>query len=76
MYEVRIVNGEGERICGPFETMAEAATEKERWQATGGCTVNEIRPARTAAVVFEAPVVAASEIVHKSSETHHGKHRK
>lgn len=63
MYEVRIVNGDGERICGPFDDMAAAATEKERWQATGGCTTIEIRPARAPAVVFEA------EIVNKSSET-------
>lgn len=48
MYEVLIVNGEGEKVMGPFETMTEAASEKERWEQTGGCTKIQIRPVKVA----------------------------
>ena len=43
MFEVRIVNGEGESIHGPFATRDQAEDEKLRWMMTGGCHVNEIR---------------------------------
>lgn len=55
MYEVLVVNGEGEKTFGPFASMADAQTEKERWLATGGCTTLEIRPIKVEAEVVEKP---------------------
>jgi len=48
MYDVRVVNGEGEKIFGPYERMEDAATERDRWVATGGCSTIEIRPIKIA----------------------------
>lgn len=65
MFEVHVVNGDGDRVFGPFAHMADAATEKERWQATGGCSVIEIRPVKGPTASSEAvtpqPVIKRSK---------------
>lgn len=48
MYDVKVVNSDGEKVYGPYETISEAQTEKDRWIATGGCSLIEIRPVKVA----------------------------
>lgn len=57
MYDVKVVNSDGEKVYGPFETISEAQTEKDRWIATGGCSLIEIRPFKTPTEAMTPPPV-------------------